>query len=150
MPEPRERGRLEALGCLVSQKVADFSGHPYVQIGFVLVCLAWFALELRVDIFTATLSILAITLSQMVLNRQNEREKEAHRRDLALHAKLDELVHASRRARDEVAGIEELEEDEIQAVRAAAPKPPEPMRRPLAQPRSPARAAPSLAKRAAR
>jgi len=53
----------------------------------------------------------------MVLNRQQEREADAHRRDVALHAKLDELLHASRRARDELAGIEELEEEEIEKLR---------------------------------
>jgi low affinity Fe/Cu permease len=36
-----------------------------------------------------------------------------------LHAKLDELVHASRLARGELAGIEELEEEEIEAIREA-------------------------------
>ncbi len=54
----------------------------------------------------------------MVLNRQQEREADAHRRDVALHAKLDELLHASRRARDELAGVEELEEEEIEALRS--------------------------------
>ena len=53
----------------------------------------------------------------MVLNRQNQRELEAHRRDVALHAKLDELIIAKRGARDAMAGIEELEEDEILALR---------------------------------
>ena len=74
------------------------------------------------------LSILAITLTQMVLNRQHEREKEAHRRDVALHAKLDELLIASKRARDELAGIEELEEEEIEQLREAGPV--TPLRRP--------------------
>jgi low affinity Fe/Cu permease len=55
----------------------------------------------------------------MVLNRQQEREKHAHRRDLALHAKLDGLLHASKRARDELAGIEELEEEQIEELRQA-------------------------------
>jgi low affinity Fe/Cu permease len=88
----------------------------------VLLCALWFALAWRVDWLTAGLSILAITLTQMVLNRQREREKEAHRRDVALHAKLDELLIASRRARDELAGIEELEEEEIRELREAGPK----------------------------
>ena len=79
--------------------------------------MAWFWLGLRVDILTAALSILAITLTQMVLNRQEERELDTHRRDVALHAKLDELLHASRRARDEMAGVEELEEEEIEALK---------------------------------
>jgi low affinity Fe/Cu permease len=116
--KPREATRLEAAGCWISEKVADFAGHPFAQVGVVLVCAAWFLLGLRVDILTATLSILAITLTQMVLNRQDSKEHEAHRRDVALHAKLDELLHASREARDDLAGIEEsLDEEEIVELR---------------------------------
>ena len=112
-----EKSRLTRAGCWISQKVADFSAHPFAQIGLILLCAGWFALQMRVDILTAALSILAITLTQMVLNRQQEREADAHRRDVALHAKLDELLHASRRARDELAGVEELEEEEIRALK---------------------------------
>ena len=112
-----DKGPLTRAGCWISEKVADFSAHPFAQIGLVLLCAIWFALALRVDILTAALSILAITLTQMVLNRQQEREVDAHRRDVALHAKLDELLHASRRARDELAGVEELEEEEIKALK---------------------------------
>ena len=96
---------------------SDVAANPFAQAGFILLCVVWFALDLRVDILTAALSILAITLTQMVLNRQQARETDAHRRDVALHAKLDELVHASRRARDELARVEELEEDEIKRLR---------------------------------
>lgn len=110
-------GRLEVVGCWVSEKVADFFARPIAQVGVITFCIVWFALSLDVGVLTAALSILAITLTQMVLNKQEQREKDAHRRDLALHAKLDELVHASRRARDELAGIEELEEEEIEAIR---------------------------------
>jgi low affinity Fe/Cu permease len=115
----KEQGGPEALGCWISEKVAGISAHPFAQVGIVLLCLLWFLVPWRVDILTAALSILAITLSQMVLNRQQEREKEAHRRDVALHAKLDELLIASRRARDELAGIEELEEEQIEELREA-------------------------------
>lgn len=111
------QGKLVRLGCLVSEKVADFSANPLAQIGLILLCVGWFWAGLRVDILTAALSILAITLTQMVLNKQNKREADAHRRDVALHAKIDELVHASRRARDELAGIEKLEEEEIERLR---------------------------------
>jgi low affinity Fe/Cu permease len=108
-----DKGPLTRAGCWISEKTAEFSAHPFAQLGLIVLCAAWFALALRVDILTAALSILAITLTQMVLNSQQEREADAHRRDVALHAKLDELLHASRRARDEMAGIEELEEEEI-------------------------------------
>lgn len=117
------RSRLQEFGCRVSGFVSDVSAHPYTQLAFIIVCVAWLALGLGVNILTAALSILAITLTQMVLNRQEEREADAHRRDVALHAKLDELLIASRRARDEMAGIEQLEEDEIEALRDGKPVP---------------------------
>jgi low affinity Fe/Cu permease len=53
----------------------------------------------------------------MVLNRQKQREEVATVRDIALHAKLDELVLASNAARDEMAGIEHLEVEEIEALK---------------------------------
>ena len=115
-PDP---GLIKRIGCRVSELVADFAADPLAQIGVVLICAAWFALGLPVEVLTAFLSILAITLTQMVLNKQNQREADAHRRDVALHAKIDELVHASRRARDEIAGIEELEEEEIERLKNA-------------------------------
>lgn len=113
----KERSQLDSFGCWVSEKVADTSAHPFTQLGVLLFCGAWFAFGLDVGILTAALSILAITLTQMVLNKQEVREADAHRRDVALHAKLDELLIASKRARDELAGIENLEEEEIEAVR---------------------------------
>jgi len=115
------QGRTQALGCWISDRVAQFSAHPSAQIGVILLCVLWFVVGWQVDLLTAALSILAITLAQMVLNTQYEREKEAHRRDVALHAKFDELLHASRRARDELAGIEELEEEQIKALKEARP-----------------------------
>jgi len=115
-----ERGIIQRTGCAVSAAVADFVANPLVQLSFVASCVAWFVAGLSPEVLTAFLSILAITLTQMVLNKQNEREVDAHRRDVALHAKLDELVLASRRARDEIAGIEDLEEEEIERLRHTA------------------------------
>jgi low affinity Fe/Cu permease len=115
---PEQRGRLYDLGCRVSEWVSNLAANPFAQVAVIAFCAAWFALGLRADLLTAALSILAITLSQMVLNRQNEREAEAHRRDVAMHAKLDELLVASRRARNEMAGIEEvLTEEEIAEIK---------------------------------
>jgi len=74
---------------------------------------------LSTDLLTAALSIMAITLTQMVLNRQNEREAEAHRRDIAMHAKLDELIIAMKHAHNDLAGIEELPEDAIVELKEA-------------------------------
>jgi low affinity Fe/Cu permease len=101
------------IGCWVSDKVSDIFAHPYAQVVFIIVCVAWFVAGFNVNILTAALSIMAITLTQMVLNRQNEREIDAHRRDVAMHAKLDELIAASRRARNDFVGVEDKEEEEI-------------------------------------
>lgn len=111
MSEPKSR--LVQAGDRVSEWVSNIFAHPYMQVGVVLFCAAWFLLGFHADLLTATLSILAITLTQMVLNRQNDRETEDRKRDIAMHAKLDELLHAMKGARDEMAGIEELEEEEI-------------------------------------
>ena len=113
----KEKSAFERIGCEVSSRVSDIAANPFAQLGVVVICVAWFALGLSTGVLTAVLSIMAISLTQMVLNRQNEREFEAHRRDVAMHAKLDELVLASRRARDEMAGIEDLEEEEIQHLK---------------------------------
>ena len=128
MTNGREKSTFERIGCQVSSWVSDIAANPFAQLGVVVICAAWFAAGLNTNVLTAVLSILAISLTQMVLNRQNEREAEAHRRDVAMHAKLDELVLASRHARNEMVGIEELEEEEIEhlkqdardAIRAAA------------------------------
>lgn len=101
------------LGSKVSAWVADMFAHPYAQIGIILFCALWWIFKLPTDILTAGLSILAITLTQMVLNNQAEREADTHRRDVAMHTKLDELIAANRRAKNEFVGIEEREEDEI-------------------------------------
>jgi low affinity Fe/Cu permease len=113
MSEQEKRSKFLVIGSRVSAWASDFSAHPFVQLGLILFCAAWFLIGLPVDILTAALSILAISLTQMVLNRQNEREAEAHRRDVAMHAKLDELVIATRRARNAMAGIEDLDEEVI-------------------------------------
>ena len=121
MANGKDKNWLERIGCQISAVMSDIAGHPFAQVGILLFCGLWWTFGLPTDILTAALSILAITLTQMVLNRQNEREADAHRRDVAMHAKLDELVIASQRARNEVAGIEEeLEEEEIQELKQHA------------------------------
>ena len=101
------------IGDWISEWTSKLFAHPYMQIGIILFCIAWFSFGLQTDLLTAALSILAITLTQMVLNTQYDREADAHRRDVAMHAKLDELIAVSRRARNDFIGVEEKEEEEI-------------------------------------
>lgn len=108
---------LSEAGHVLSNAVANAAAHPLSQAALIAFCALWWALRLPTDVLTATLSILAITLTQMVLNRQKSREHDAHRRDVAMHAKLDELLRAEKFARKELAGIEDLESEEIAALK---------------------------------
>jgi len=108
---------LAEAGHVISEGVANAAAHPLSQVALIAFCALWWASGLPTDILTAVLSILAITLTQMVLNRQKLRENDAHRRDVAMHAKLDELLRAEKFARKELAGIEELEAEEIAALK---------------------------------
>ncbi len=116
----KPKSAFERIGCEVSSWVSDIAADPLAQIAVVVVCALWFVLGLATEVLTAILSILAITLTQMVLNRQNEREADAHRRDVAMHAKIDELVLAMKGARNEMAGIEDLDEEDIEEMKADA------------------------------
>lgn len=107
---------ISAVGHRISSWVADAAANPLSQIAVIAFCVVWWASGLPTDILTATLSILAITLTQMVLNRQKLREEDARTRDIAMHAKLDELLRVEKFARKELTGIEELEEAEIAAL----------------------------------
>lgn len=104
-------------GCWISARVAAVAAQPWAQAGVIVLCALWLWSGHAVDTLTLVLSVLAITLTQMVLNTQRTREAEAHRRDMALHAKLDELIVSMKGARDELAGIEEREEEEIEQIR---------------------------------
>jgi low affinity Fe/Cu permease len=113
MTTGKHKGWVERVGCEVSSIVAAGFAHPLAQIGVIAFCALWWTVGLPTDILTAALSILAITLTQMVLNNQSEREADDHRRDVAMHAKLDELIVAKKGARNEFVGVEDREEEEI-------------------------------------
>ena len=114
----RIKSRAVQIGDRISDWTSKLFAHAYMQVGVIVFCIAWFALGLRADLLTAALSILAITLTQMVLNGQYDREAEAHRRDLAMHAKIDELIISMKGARNEMAGIEDLDEEDICDLKA--------------------------------
>ena len=113
MSKPTLRQRFYQLGCRFSDLGATLAGHPLALIGVLVFCFAWFLLPLgssATAVLTLVLSVLAITLTQMVLNQQK-------RHEAALHLKIDELIHAMRGARDEVMGIEGKSEAELEALR---------------------------------
>ncbi len=101
----------------VSTWVADTAAHPVSQIALIVFCVLWWVCGLPTNVLVATLSILAITLTQMVLNRQKLRDEYDRYRDIAMHAKLDELLRSEEHASKELAGIEEMEAEELVALK---------------------------------
>jgi len=99
-------------GCRVSAWGSGLAGHPMSILVVAVGCAAWFIIggTAAENLLTLILSVLAITLTQMVLNQQRISER-------ALHLKIDELVFAVKGARDEIAGIESKSEDELEALR---------------------------------
>jgi len=106
------RLRLYEFGCRVSDNVANLAAHPLAQILVIVFCASWFLLlgSAATAALTLVLSVAAITLTQMVLNQQK-------RHDVALHLKIDELIHAMKGARDEIMGIEGKSEAELEELR---------------------------------
>lgn len=78
-------------------KASDWFATPVTLIGIPVLCATWLVSGLSVDTLTLALSILAITMTQLVLVGQNQSER-------AVQRKLDELVHAVPDADDTVAG----------------------------------------------
>ena len=104
--------KLYNFGCKLSARGSGLAGHPMAILIVALTCAAWFIIggTAAENTLTLILSVLAITLTQMVLNQQRLSER-------ALHMKIDELVYAMKGARDEIAGIEGKTEEELEALR---------------------------------
>ena len=104
--------KLTAFGNWISAVVSNAAGHPLAQLIVVVFCAAWFIVggPNAENTLTLALSVMAITLTQMVLNQQRRSEK-------ALHLKIDELIFSVRGARNELAAIEGLSEEELEALR---------------------------------
>ena len=101
---------IRRLGETVSDHGARLAGHPSSQMILIAAVIGWEALGGSANAAMLTLAVLAITLTQMVLNQQR-------RRDTALHIKIDELIVAMGGARDELAGIETKSEQELDELR---------------------------------
>ncbi len=109
------RAQLYELGCRISNAGSTLAGHPAAIISVAMFCAGWFLIggASSENALTLVLSVFAITLTQMVLNQQR-------RSKIALHIKIDEIVLAMNGARDEIAGIEDKTEAQLQELRRGA------------------------------
>lgn len=87
--------KFERLAC----RASDWFASPSALCAIPLICAAWIVVGLSVDTLTLGLSILALTLTQLVLVGQGNGER-------AMQHKLDELVVAVPDADSGVAGEE--------------------------------------------
>jgi len=88
---------------------ADFLSRPpgfYWMLGAMLVCTAAWVLGIDENMITFFLSVLAIVVTGIVLI-------QGYRDTAAIQAKLDELILAQEKARNEVVGLEKEEPERI-------------------------------------
>lgn len=100
-------------GCRVADRGSNLAGHPTAILLVAASMVLWVIAgdhESESGI-ALVLALLAILLTQMVLNQQR-------RSEAALHLKIDELIHASSDARDDIAGVERREVEELEEIRA--------------------------------
>jgi len=95
----------------VSTGISNFAAHPMVQVTVLATCAIWLAFGYSETALASVMTIGGFILTQMVLNQQRRREN-------ALHLKIDELIVAVEGARNELTGVEQAAEDEIEKLRA--------------------------------
>ena len=103
----------------IASKAAVWMGQPGTFIGALLACVVWAVSgpvfdysdtwQLVINTATAVLTFLAVFLIQNSQNRDGA----------AIQAKLDELLRAVDKAREQFIGIEHLTDQQIELVRAA-------------------------------
>ena len=106
----------------VASKTATWMGQPSAFVGATLACIIWAVSgpvfnysdtwQLVINTATTVLTFLAVFLIQNSQNRDGA----------AIQAKLDELLRAVDKAREQFIGIEHLTDEQIELVRAALEK----------------------------
>ncbi|HUP68025.1 MAG TPA: low affinity iron permease family protein [Sphingomicrobium sp.] len=106
----------------VASQTAVWMGQPSAFIGATLACVVWAVSgpifdysdtwQLVINTATTVLTFLAVFLIQNSQNRDGA----------AIQAKLDELLRAVDKAREQFIGIEHLSDQQIELVRAALEK----------------------------
>ena len=106
----------------IASKTATWMGQPSAFIGATAACIVWAVSgpifnysdtwQLVINTATTVLTFLAVFLIQNSQNRDGA----------AIQAKLDELLRAVDKAREQFIGIEHLTDQQIELVRAALEK----------------------------
>lgn len=89
------------------------AAHPVAFLMVAIYALAWFVLD-RQNVGWHGVAVLATWFMTLLIQRAEHRDTQA------IHAKLDELLHAQAKARNSLATIDEEEPEAIERHRAAA------------------------------
>jgi len=87
-------------------------GHPASLLGVVAFAVAWRVLEPDSFDLHGIATLIAVAMTLLIQRGQN-------RDTAALQAKLDELILATEGARNEVAGLDEKDAEDIEEIRRA-------------------------------
>jgi low affinity Fe/Cu permease len=90
--------------------IGSLTGHPAAFVVVLMYGLGWYLFETSTFDWHAIATLIVWTMTLFI--------QRADRRDtLAIHAKLDELLRVDRKARTELAQIDEQEPEEIEKTR---------------------------------
>lgn len=96
---------------------AKMAGNPITFVAALLIIVIWVILGLFIGFDTKWILILdtiaTLNAALMVFIIQNTQTRESK----ALHLKIDELIRATKEARNELIAIEEMEEEEIEKIK---------------------------------
>jgi low affinity Fe/Cu permease len=116
MERKKQKSRLSALFQKMSNKVTKATGSPYAFLIALTVVIVWaitgpifgFSDTWQLVINTGT-TIITFLMVFLIQNTQNRDAK-------AMHLKLDELIDATKAARNEMIDIEELSDEKLQEI----------------------------------
>lgn len=92
----------------MAEKIARWLGKPWMVLGLAIF-FSFLPLAVPVDVITYILSVMALTICQLVLSVQfADKDKDAAR-DCAMHLKLDEILRAIPQASNDLIGREKEE-----------------------------------------
>jgi low affinity Fe/Cu permease len=116
MTEPEKSGRVGNSFQTFATKASSCLGTKWSFVGAILIIVVWVALgpyfhysdtwQLVVNTATTIVTFLMVFLIQNTQNRDAR----------AIHLKLDELIRAKQKARNEMINIEKLSDEELEAM----------------------------------
>jgi low affinity Fe/Cu permease len=116
MTEPEKSGGVGNSFQMFASKASSWLGTKWSFVGAMLIIVIWAALgpyfhysdtwQLVVNTATTIVTFLMVFLIQNTQNRDAR----------AIHLKLDELIRAKQKARNEMINIEKLSDDELEAM----------------------------------